>query len=164
LAFDAATGKFSFATAFALDGSVDGAHTVEFRATDAASNVSAPIAFPLTLGSKAPTLTITGPAPGGDLAGGASLAGSVATSGPTLVSLSYFFDQGGGLPVPFTPDDGVFVFNSALDLSKLTAGAHKLTVTTQDAAGNVVRQTVDLTLSAAIPLAVTSLAPAAGAE
>jgi hypothetical protein len=164
LPFDAATGKFSFATTFALDGSADGAHTLEFRATDAANNASNPVAFPLILGSKAPTLTITSPAPGGDLAGGANLTGSVATSGPALVSLSTSFDQGGSVPVPFTLDDGVFVFQAALDLSKLSAGAHKLTVTAQDAAGNVGQQTLDLTLSAALPLIVMSLTPAAGAE
>ena len=53
---------------------------------------------------------------------------SSATSGPALVALSYAFDQGGSIPVPFTPDDGVFVFSPALDLSRLTAGAHTLTV------------------------------------
>src|SRR5207253_195548 len=40
ITFDGATGAFSMATAFALDGSADGAHTVDFRATDVAGNVS----------------------------------------------------------------------------------------------------------------------------
>src|SRR5262249_58271116 len=49
LGFDAATGNFSFTTALAVDGSADGPHTVTFRATDAAGNVSATASLAFTL-------------------------------------------------------------------------------------------------------------------
>src|SRR5207253_50751 len=39
VSFDA-TGKFSFTTTLAVDGSADGSHTVQFQATDKAGNVS----------------------------------------------------------------------------------------------------------------------------
>jgi hypothetical protein len=163
LAFDPATGRFAFPTAFALDGSADGPHTITFRATDGASNVASPVAFSFTLATRAPALTLTSPAAGGSLAAGATLAGTAATGGPALVALSYAFDQGASVPVPFTPDGGVFVFSQALDLSRLAAGAHTLTVTARDAAGNTATQTLTLNLPAGIPLTVTSLTPADGA-
>ena len=40
LSFDPTTGVFSFATSFATDGSQEGAHAIEFHATDLAGNVS----------------------------------------------------------------------------------------------------------------------------
>src|SRR5262249_47536330 len=134
LAFDAATGRFTFTTALALDGSADGAHGVRFRATDAAGNVAAPVAFNFTLGTAAPSLTVTAPVEGGTLAAGATLTGAATTSGPALVALSYAFDGVRPVPVAFSTADGSF--SLALDLSKLSPGAHVLTVTATDAAHN----------------------------
>jgi hypothetical protein len=164
LGFDPGTGRFSFTTSFAVDGSADGSHTIGFSATDVAGNLTSPVTFTFLLGTRGPALTLSSPSAGTTLAAGATLAGSAATSGPALVALSYAIDRSASSPVSFTPDDGVFVFNQALDLSKLAAGAHTLTVTAQDAAGNITTQTLNLTLAAAIPLTITSLTPAAGAE
>src|SRR5581483_8695241 len=50
-----------------------------------------------------------------------------------------------------------------LDLSRLAAGAHTLTVTATDAAGNATTDTFHVTLAAAIPLTVTDWTPMDGA-
>jgi methionine-rich copper-binding protein CopC len=159
LTIDPAMGNFSFTTSFPLNGSADGSHTINFVATDAAGNVAAPVAFTFTLGTQKPTITLTSPTDGDTLAAGATLTGTVTTSGPALVALSYSFDGGTSMPVAFNTDGS---FSQALDLSKLTAGDPTLVVTAQDAAGNTSRQTLDLTLPQAIPLTVTSITPSDG--
>jgi hypothetical protein len=161
LAFDASTGNFSFTTSFPLDGSADGSHTLHFQATDKAGNVETPAPFTFTLVTQAPTLTLTSPTDGGTLSTGATLTGTVTTSGgANIVCLCYAFDGSTTMiPVPFNSGG---TFNQALDLSRLAAGSHTLLVEAQDAAGNKTTQTLKLTLAAAIPLTISSLAPAAG--
>lgn len=161
VSFNSVTGAFSLPTAFPLDGSADGLHTIDFRATDKTGNVSAPAPFTFTLDTQPPALTITGPTDGGSLADGAMLTGSV-TSGSPLVCLCYSFDGSNTMqPVVFNPDGS---FNQALNLSKLSPGSHTLVVTAQDAAGNVSSQSLHLILAAPIALKVTSLTPADGAD
>ena len=159
LSFDPTTGTFSFTTGFATDGSQDGSHTVDFQATDVAGNVATPVAFTFTLGTKAPALSLTNPTENGDLAGDGSLTGTVTTSGPALTMLNYALDGGPVIPVAFNSDGS---FSQALDLSRLVEGNHLLVVTAMDAAGNKTTQSVDVSLSTAIPLTVTSLTPSSG--
>src|SRR5262249_12147303 len=94
--------------------------------------------------------------------GGATLTGTVQGEGDATTALNYAFDGGTAMPVIFSSADGSF--SQALDLSKLAAGAHTLTVTATDAAGNRATRSVSVHLSAAIPLAITGLTPAAGAS
>jgi RHS repeat-associated protein len=47
------TGRFSFPTTFPLDGSADGIHTVNLRATDGLGNVSAPVTVTFAIGAQA---------------------------------------------------------------------------------------------------------------
>jgi hypothetical protein len=159
LSFNAATGKFSFPTSFALDGTADGAHTINFLATDVAGNTSTPVTFTFTLGTQAPTLTLTTPSEGGALDVTTLLTGTATTKGPAVVALGYTFDGGTRMPITFDADG---TFSQTLDLSRLAAGAHTLVVTAQDAAGNITSQTVHLTQAAAIPLVVSGLAPTSG--
>jgi hypothetical protein len=160
LSFDAKTGNFSFTTSFALDGKADGQHTIFFRATDAAGNVSAPATFTFTLATQPPVVTLTSPTDGGTLATGDLLTGT-ATGEASLVSLGYAFD-GAATPVSvaFNPADGSF--SQALDLSKLATGPHTLAVTATDAAGNTTTKTLSLSLPAPVALTVTGVAPADG--
>jgi hypothetical protein len=160
LAFDPATGRFSFTTTLATDGSADGAHTISFRGTDAATNVETPVAFTFTLASKAPTVTVNSPADNGTLHDGDVLSGTVQTSGgSSLVALNYAFDGGMTMPLAFGTDGS---FSQRLNLSKLLAGAHTLVVSATDGAGNTTTQTLHLTLNAAISLQVANLTPANG--
>ncbi len=160
LSFNPGTGAFSFTTSFLTDGSQDGSHTIDFQATDEAGNVALPVAFTFTLGTKAPTLTLTSPTDAGTLTAGATLIGTVTTSGPALTMLNYAFDGGSTIPVAFDASDGSF--SQAIDLSKLPLGSHTLVVSAMDAAGNTATQTLHLTQSTAIPLTVTSLTPSSG--
>jgi membrane-associated phospholipid phosphatase len=161
LPYDPATGDFSFPTTFALNGSQDGPHTFSFSAVDAAGNAASLKTFSFVLATRPPSIAITSPAQGGSLADGATLAGSVTTSGQALAALNYSFDGGSVIPLAFGSSS---TFSQALDLSRLTAGAHSLTVRATDAAGNTASQTVQLTLASAIPLVVTNTNPAAGAS
>ena len=60
LAFDV-NGNFHFITSLSLDGSRDGSHNVQFRATDGAGRTSDPVTFPFTLDTRPPGVTITAP-------------------------------------------------------------------------------------------------------
>ncbi len=159
LSFNAATGNFSYTTAYALKGSADGSHTINFQATDAAGNVATPVPFTFTLDTQAPVLTITSPVAGSALVIGETLSGTATTNGAAIAALSYAFDGGTTMPAAFNSDG---TFSQTLDLSRLAAGAHTLVVTAQDTAGNTTTQTVHLTLAAAIPLTVSSITPTDG--
>jgi hypothetical protein len=160
LSFDSTTGYFSYTTALALNGTADGTHTINFQATDAAGNVATPVPFTFLLGTQAPNLTLSSPTDGGGLSLGTQLTGTANTSGAVaLVALNYAFDGGTAMPVAFNSDGS---FSQELELSKLAAGNHTLTVTATDAAGNVQSQTLKVNLAAAIPLMVSSLTPGDG--
>jgi hypothetical protein len=163
LGFNSA-GRFTFSTSFALDGSADGPHTINFRATDVAGNVATPVAFTFALSTTAPVLTLTSPTDGATLENGDTLTGTAATSGPALTALRYAFDGGTSMPVPFTLDTGAatpntYAYSQTLDLSKLAAGDHQLRVTATDAAGNTTTQLLHVHLDAAIPLVVSTVTP-----
>jgi hypothetical protein len=159
LTFDARTGNFTYTTTFLLNGTADGRHTINFRATDNANNVSTPVPFTFVLATQAPTLTVTSPTNNGTLAAGALLTGTATAHGPALTMLNYAFDAGTKMPVAFNADGS---FSQALDLSKLAAGAHTLVVTATDAAGNTASKTLTLSQPAAIPLMISGLTPANG--
>jgi hypothetical protein len=167
--FNATTGGFSFLTKFALDGSADGAHTIDFEATDNAGNTSAPVALQFALGTKPPTINVSSPAGSGSLTTTSTASGRITTSSPALVALSYQFDSGPTVPISFTANTGSSPANSytfsnqQLDLSQLVGGSHTLKFTATDAAGNTNTQTVQVSLAGAIPLLITSVMPALGA-
>ncbi|HVX11566.1 MAG TPA: DUF4214 domain-containing protein [Pirellulales bacterium] len=167
--FNASTGQFSILTTFPLDGSADGIHTIEFEATDKAGNTSAPVALQFALGTKHPTIGVTGPTGGSSLTTTSTASGTVTTSSPALVALSYQFDSGTTVPISFTANAATTAANSytfsdqQLDLSHLAAGSHTLKFTATDAAGNTTTQSVQVSLASAIPLMITSVTPALGA-
>ena len=100
---------------------------------------------------------MTSPTTGSTLTSATALAGTVDGTGSDLVSLTYAFDGGNSAPATFSPAGGPF--GHALDLSHLTGGAHTLTVTATDAAGNVTTHIINVTLPAAIPLTLTHHTP-----
>src|SRR5262249_22529385 len=132
------TGKFALALNLPTDGSADGQHTVSFVATDAAGNVTTPLNLSVVLATKAPMIAPATIQDGTELAAGSVLQGfALAQSGATLAGFSYTFDAGTPgavtMPVSFDPSNGLF--NGTLDLSRLGAGAHTLTLTAIDNAG-----------------------------
>ena len=161
VAFDA-DGNFTVPTALALSGSADGAHTLRFRATDFAGNVSTDQTYSFTLDTLAPTISLTAPEVNAALTAASRLTGVASGTGSAVTALAYAFDGGPALSVVFDPATGAFDQN--LDMSALAAGGHTLVVTVQDAAGHTTTTSVAVTLASAIPLTVTEVSPLAGAS
>jgi hypothetical protein len=161
ISFDA-NGNFTVPTALALTGSADGAHTLRFRATDAAGNMSTPLEFPYILDTQAPTLAITSPAANATVTAGSHLTGTVSGTGSAVTSLAYAVVGGPAYAVSFDSASGAF--DQALDLSRVASGSHSLVVTARDAAGLTTMRTLGVNMPNAVPLAVTDYAPQNGAD
>ena len=154
-------GNFSLTTTFATDGTADGTHTIDFQATDFAGNVT-----PLGQrhhdarhqGARRSRSPARWPA---TLTDGEYSSGTADGTGSAITALSYNFDGGTEIPVTFD-SDGSFS-TAARPLRLWPSGTHTLTVTAQDAAGNVTHDTVDLNLAAPPALTLSSVAPTAGA-
>lgn len=157
-----ADGTFTVPLNLPLDGSAEGPHTLTFQATDQAGNATAPVLLPLTLDTLVPTVTLTAPVSSDILTVASRLIGTVSGTGSAITKLTYAFDGGTAMPITIDPVSGVI--DEPLDLSKLTVGNHTMTVTAQDAAGNVVTTDVSVSLNALIPLTMTDLTPANGAS
>src|SRR5262249_50201111 len=159
-----ANGVFSLPVPLAADGSADGAHSISFVAIDAAGNATLPLTFDFTLDTRAPVIALapTSIQDGGTLDLASHLTGTVDPTGSQLTALGYRFDNGVVVPIAFDPATGAF--DAALDLTTLTTGAHTLTLTALDGAGNVTSQTLALSLPALPPLTITSITPTNGAD
>jgi hypothetical protein len=153
-------GTFSVPVTLPLDGSADGQHTLTFTATDAAGNVTSPLAFNFTLATKAPQIALAANSvqDGGMLVSGSHLTGAVTLeTGDSLTSFSYAFDGGTKMPISFDPTTSAF--DQALDLTKVGTGNHTLTLTATDAAGNVSTDTLHVSLPALPLLSIADLMP-----
>jgi hypothetical protein len=156
---------FAVPISLATDGTADGAHTLNFVATDAAGNVASSMVFSFTLDTMAPTISLAADSiqDGGTLAAGAVFDGTITTeSGVALNALAYVFDGGMSVPVAFDASTGAF--DQALDLTHVGTGAHTLTLTATDAAGNITSDTLHVSLPAPPPLTITDLTPMMGAS
>ena len=153
-------GSFSVPVDLPTDGSADGTHTLTFTAIDAAGNVTTPVDFSFTLDTEAPQTSLAADSiqDGGTLAAGAVLDGTVATeNGVALNALSYAIDDGTAMPISYDATTGAL--DQVLDLTALITGAHTLTLTATDAAGNTTTETLNVTLPELPPLTITSLTP-----
>ena len=159
LPFDAA-GNFTLTTTLPLDGSADAAHVLRFRGTDAAGNVSPLKAFFFTLDTRAPALSIDTPVNAGSVDAATLLSGLADGTGSPITRLTYQLDAGAVIPVTFDPATGRF--DQSLDLSRLAAGSHTLSVTAGDAAGHETTVSRSVNLPTAIPFGIRSFTPAMG--
>ncbi len=161
LPFDA-QGNFTYPTAFALDGSADGSHVLRLRAIDAAGNVSPARELPFLLDTQAPRITLDSPAGDGQLHVNTQIAGLADATGSALTRLTYEFETGPVFPLAFDRPTGEF--SQPLDLSRLAAGPHTLTITARDAAGLEASTNLAVNLTSAVPFTVASFTPLDGAE
>ncbi|WP_292745723.1 Ig-like domain-containing protein, partial [Nostoc sp. NMS4] len=114
----------------------DGTYNLTATATDIAgnvSNLSAPIA--IAIDSTLPLLTLNTPVDTAPLTPGARLTGRVDGTGSAVTALSYHFDNLASVTVPFNNATGAF--DQSLNLTGLANGAHTLTITATDTAGNI---------------------------
>ncbi len=152
-----ATGKFTIPAGTLAHG----AHTLVINATDAVGNAASPFTVRFTVDALDPTLTLnTGS--GDILVAESRLTGRADGTGSPIVSLCYQFD--GGPLIPILYDTATGAFDIQPDLAALAPGAHVLTLDTLDAAGHHLVKTVNVTLDARIPFAVTEHTPASFAS
>jgi hypothetical protein len=156
-----AQGGFSVTTAFALDGSAEGAHSVQLRARDVAGNLSATMTRSLMLDTRAPILNLSSIAEGAVLDINSRLTGDASSASP-IVSLRYAFDGAAAQPVGY--DTATGRFDETLSLGNLGVGAHTLRVTALDAAGNTSILTRNVSLATLAPLTVTRATPTEGSD
>ena len=155
-------GAFTLPASLPLDGTAEGSHSYAFTAIDAAGN-SATQSFDLTLDTLAPAISLaTGSISDGDVIGaGARLVGAADPTGTPLTALNYRIDGGQSYAMSFNNVTGAF--DTLLDLSALSTGAHSIVVTATDAGGNISNQTLVVSLGALTPFVLTSATPSGGA-
>jgi glucose/arabinose dehydrogenase/PKD repeat protein/type 1 glutamine amidotransferase len=110
----------------------DGEHAVEYRATDAAGNVSAVGSSSFKIDAAKPAVTVLGVANGG----------SVGSSASAVLSFQATDAHSGVASTTATLDGKPFTSGTAVEFYELDLGEHTLVVTSTDNAGNVATETV----------------------
>jgi aspartate 1-decarboxylase len=145
----ASTGIWSIASSSLTNGS----HSLTAIASDIAGNISgAATALNITIDAVVPQLTLTAPIDTVPLQNNAKLIGSI-TSGsqgndPTvsgLVGIIYNWDNSSNL-LQISPDASGN-FNKSLDFTGINNGAHTLTITASDVAGNISTNTYNVNVA-----------------
>jgi hypothetical protein len=157
----AANGSFSISTAFVLDGSADGVHTLTVLARDVAGNLSSAYTRSFILDTQAPTLSLSSLQEGASLTGNSRLTGIADAAGSALTLLSYRLGSGPLRSLIFDSDGG---FDAALAFAGLDIGSHTLVLNASDAAGNSASLTRIVKVDALAAFTVVSVTPASGAQ
>jgi RHS repeat-associated protein len=151
-------GSFTLTTTLPLDGTADGSHTEQFKATDNAGNVSF-FNFTFTLDTVAPTITVTSPANGLITNQNVTITGEVTDKTSGVASLEAALDNGTFAPVSFG-SNGSFSLVTTLALDGAADGPHTEHLKAADNAGNVSTVDVTFTLDTVAPtITVTSPTP-----
>jgi Bacterial Ig-like domain/PAP2 superfamily/Putative Ig domain/Bacterial Ig-like domain (group 3) len=119
-----------------------GASTLKLQAKDALGNLSAVFSITFTFDSALPQLTLTTPV-NAPLKNNATLVGSLDGTGSALVSATYKIDNGTAIPIILTNG----AFNQAINFAGVANGAHVLTITATDVAGNVLTSANNITVA-----------------
>ena len=122
VSFDAA-GDFSFPTSFALDGSADGAHTVQLQATDRAGNASALVGVSFVLNTSVPMIQILSPTAPETINTNATIVGRATDDRSGLAEVDEQVDGGAFTPLSFD-SSGNFAFATSLALDGSADGTH----------------------------------------
>ena len=136
VSFDPA-GAFQFTTAFPLNGTVDGLHTITFNALDKAGNSALPAGLTLTLDTTGPSIVITSPQEGSLHNVNVTVAGLVADQTSGVASLVAQLDGGSFFPVSFDATSGAYSFVTQLSTNGSADGTHTVNLQATDQAGNV---------------------------
>ncbi len=153
-------GRYSIATAFALDGTQDALHTISISAKDVAGNAAKAVTRSFRLDTRLPVMSLASLAEGDSFSSVTRLTGVAGPTGSTLSKLTYSFDKGPATSIGFDSTTGAY--DAALNLGDLDIGAHTLTITATDAGGNAATLTRGVTLSALAPFQRTAISPTSG--
>jgi RHS repeat-associated protein len=135
----------------------DGMHTLHLIATASQSggedddraegggSKTTTVDFTFTLDTLAPQLTVTTPLATGVLKNNAKLTGTTSGTGSNLASLNYRWDNS-TTPITIAPN-ATGGFDQVLDFTGIANGAHKLTITATDLAGNVTATAYNTTVA-----------------
>ena len=145
--FDPGTGAFSLGTTFALDGSAEGKHFVEFTAADAQGNISSPVTFPLTLDTRGPNLTIGSPVAGSFVNSPPAVVGTALDGGSGIASMLAQVDAGAFAPLGVDGTGHYTVVTTGLG-----EGTHTVNLRATDGAGNTATATTSFTLDSKAPI------------
>jgi hypothetical protein len=159
VSFDA-SGNYSFATSLATDGSADGTHTINLRATDRAGNVSGLFTTSFILDTQPPTITVASPAAHA-FTKSVMVTGLVTDNLSGVASLQGEVDGGSYGPVVFDAQ-GHFSFNTGLALDGSADGAHTAYLKATDNAGNLSSVFADPFTLDTTPPSITITSPAQG--
>jgi RHS repeat-associated protein len=136
VAFDQSSGAYSFATQLSSDGTADGTHTVQLRATDKAGRVSHLTGVSFVLDTQPPRVTITSPASGLVTNTNVTVAGTVTDAVSGVGLLQAWVDTGAPASVAVDASSH-FSFTTALPLAGSADGDHAVHLQARDNAGNV---------------------------
>jgi hypothetical protein len=154
------SGNFSITTALLLNGSADGTHTITILAMDAANNVAPAFTRSFVLDTLLPSITLSSIANNATIDVTTRLTGTADATGSTIAALNYKLDAGVVRSLVFDSASGAF--DETILLGNLSVGAHTLTLTAMDAAGNQTTLIRSVTLATATPLTVTNVTPSDG--
>ncbi len=122
-----------------------GTHAFTSTSTDIAGNVS-PVsqALTITIDALQPYLSFTTPIEAAPLKNNAKLMGEINGTGSAIAVISYRFDNRPGIPLTI---NSTGAFNQAVDFTDISNGAHTLTITALDVAGNVLTTQYDVVVA-----------------
>ena len=141
-----------------VNGLAEGAHTVTATATDTAGNSATTALTTFSIDTIAPAVAVTAPAAGSTLNAVAAPGGNVAFSGTNEAGATVSISVDGGAAVPATVTGTTW----AVTVNGLGEGAHTVTATAADAAGNSATTVVTGFSIDTIAPAVFVTAPAGG--
>ncbi|NJN13192.1 MAG: hypothetical protein HC815_36845, partial [Richelia sp. RM1_1_1] len=122
----------------------DGTYNFIAIATDIAGNTNnSPTSLQITVDTTQPTINFTTSIDTQPLIQGSKLTGNINGTGSDISTISYRFNDGAEITVPF---DAAGAFDAQFDLTGLNNGAYTLTVTITDTAANVNTMTYNVTV------------------
>jgi RHS repeat-associated protein len=128
-------GAFQFTTALALNGAMDGSHSITFQAADKAGNSAFPAHVSFVLDTTAPVVTVTHPTGSPVTDPNLTVAGRVTDNLAGIKALQGQLDSGGFFPVLFDAS-GNFNLRTTLPLDGSAGGLHTVQLAATDKAGN----------------------------
>ncbi len=152
------TARLSAVNGGSLD---DGRYTFNLQIVDSNKNILQTGSLSFTLDRTAPILNLSNLADGANLIVGSALSGTLDGTSSDMASLSYQIDNGAIETIPLERE--FTQIDRRLPIEDLTAGAHTLTVTGRDTAGNVTTQTYRVNTDPALPFQLAGYNPANGA-